>query len=215
METIEITNRYNELAKDNCCLSCGGALEYSSPKTGEICVDLGSGRGNDVIRMAQAVGMTGFAFGVDISDNMLDKAAKNAEKLDIKNVKFIKSELENLCLEGNLADLVISNCTINHASDKVRVWDEIFRILKKGGRFVISDIYSIEEVPDQYKNDPAAVAECWAGAVTKELYLDIIKQAGFPDVQILEESQPYSKGNIEVASFTIAGKKPSGCCCGH
>ncbi|MCK5467049.1 MAG: methyltransferase domain-containing protein, partial [Cyclobacteriaceae bacterium] len=108
------------------------------------------------------------------------------------------------------ANLVISNCTINHSDDKYRVWSEIERILKKSGRFVVSDIYSIGEVPDEYRNDPQAVAECWAGATTKQEYLDTLVKVGFKDIEIIEESAPYEKGKIEVVSFTIAGKKK--CC---
>lgn len=212
MDTIEINKRYSKLAEDTCCLSCGGALDLSQPKEGEVCVDLGCGRGTDVIRLAQTVGDKGFAYGIDISDGMLEKARKNAEKLEVKNVEFIKSELEKLELQSNVADLVISNCTINHAMDKSSVWSEIYRVLKKGGRFVISDIYSIGVVPEEYRTDPEAVAECWAGAVPKEEYLAVVNQAGFTGVEILEESKPYPKGKIHVVSFTIAGKKPS-CCC--
>ncbi|MGE5429859.1 MAG: methyltransferase domain-containing protein [Syntrophomonadaceae bacterium] len=212
MDTIEINKRYSQLAEESCCLSCGGALDLSQPKEGEVCVDLGCGRGTDVLRLAQTVGEKGFAYGIDISDGMLEKAAKNAEKLGIMNARFIKSELEKLDLESNIGDLVISNCTINHAHDKSAVWNEIYRVLKKGGRFVISDIYSIEAVPEEYRTDPAAVAECWAGAVPKEEYLAVVTQAGFTGVEILEESRPYEKGKIQVVSFTLAGKKPS-CCC--
>jgi ubiquinone/menaquinone biosynthesis C-methylase UbiE len=213
MDVTEINKRYSELAQDSCCLSCGGALDMSNPQPGEICVDLGSGRGNDVIRMAQIVGESGFVYGIDVSDGMLDKARANASKFGIENVKFIKSELEKIDLESNSANLVISNCTINHASDKQAVWNEIYRILKKGGRFVISDIYSLQPVPEQYANDPAAVAECWAGAITKDLYMNVLEEAGFTQITIMEESKPYKKGEIEVSSFTIAGKKPSSCCC--
>lgn len=213
MDVTEINVRYSELAKDSCCLSCGGALDLSNPQPGEVCVDLGSGRGNDVIRMAQIVGEKGFTYGIDVSDGMLEKARANAAKFGIENVKFQKSELEKIDLESNTADLVISNCTINHAGDKQAVWNEIYRILKNGGRFVISDIYSLQPVPEEYSSDPKAVAECWAGAITKDLYLNILQNAGFTQITLMEESQPYKKGEIEVASFTIAGKKPSGCCC--
>lgn len=211
MDTSKIEIRYSELAlDDSCCLSCGGAINYSSAKPGEVCVDLGSGKGSDVIRLADEVGQDGFVYGIDISDGMLEKATKNANKLGVSNVKFIKSQLEQISLPDNHANLVISNCTINHASDKQKVWYEIYRILKKGGRFVVSDIYSSVPVPDEYKNDPVAVSECWGGSVTKDEYLNQLKNAGFTDIQILEESKPYSKGKIEVSSITIAGKKK--CC---
>ncbi|MCK5277057.1 MAG: methyltransferase domain-containing protein [Cyclobacteriaceae bacterium] len=210
MDTEQIQIRYSELAEDTCCLSCGSAIDYSKAKPGEVCVDLGSGRGTDVLRLAEEVGEDGFAFGIDVSDGMLKKAEKNAAKLGITNVKFIKSKLEDIKIQSDTANLVISNCTINHADDKYRVWSEIERILKKSGRFVVSDIYSIGEVPDEYRNDPQAVAECWAGATTKQEYLDTLEKVGFKDIEIIEESAPYEKGKIEVVSFTIAGKKK--CC---
>jgi len=213
MDTNVINERYSKLAKDTCCLSCGGAINHSNPLPGEVCVDLGCGRGNDVIRMAQEVGDQGLVYGLDISDGMIEKAKKNAAKLGITNVQFVKSELESLKLPSQIANLVISNCTINHASDKRAVWHEIKRILKKGGRFVVSDIYSLNDVPDEYKNDPVAVSECWAGSIKKDEYLKIIAESGFIDVQIMEESQPYTKGKIEICSFTIFGRKSATCGC--
>ena len=96
MEIKEINNRYNLLAATECCLSCGGAVNYAEPLTGEVCVDLGSGRGTDVLRMAESVGETGFVYGIDISDGMLEKARRNAEKFNMTNVRFVRSELEKL-----------------------------------------------------------------------------------------------------------------------
>jgi len=215
MEIKEINIRYSELADSECCLSCGGAINYAEPKAGEVCVDLGSGRGTDALRMAESVGKSGFVYGIDISDGMLDKARRNAEKFNANNVAFIKCELEKLDLPDKTADLIISNCTLNHASNKQAVWNEIYRILKKGGRFVISDIYATSPIADQYRNDPAAVAECWAGSVTRVKYMRQLALAGFTTVEILEESAPYPKGNAEVCSFTIGGKKSSGCGCGN
>ncbi|MCX6304508.1 MAG: methyltransferase domain-containing protein [Bacteroidetes bacterium] len=214
MEIKEINHRYSELAESECCLSCGGAIHYAEPVAGEVCVDLGSGRGTDVLRMAASVGETGFVYGIDISDGMLEKARRNAEKFGISNVSFIRCELEKLELADNTANLVISNCTLNHATNKQAVWNEIYRILKKGGRFVISDIYATKAIADEYRNDPVAVAECWAGSVTRDEYMQQLEKAGFTSVEIIEESAPYAKGNAEVASFTIAGKKDA-CGCGN
>ena len=214
MEIQEINKRYSELAESECCLSCGGALNYAEPKTGEVCVDLGSGRGTDVLRMAELVGENGFVYGIDISDGMLDKARRNAEKFGLSNVSFVRSELEKIDLHDKVADLVISNCTLNHAADKQSVWNEIYRILKKGGRFVISDIYATAAIAEEYRNDPVAVAECWAGSVTRAEYMEHLENAGFTSVEIIEESAPYRKGNAVVASFTIAGKKDA-CDCGR
>ena len=211
VNTDQIEIRYSALAEDTCCLSCGSAIEYSKAKPGEICADLGSGRGTDVLRLADEVGEDGFVYGIDVSDGMLKKAKKNAAKLGITNVKFVKSELEDIKIDSYTLDLIISNCTINHASDKFKTWVEIERILQNRGRFVVSDIYSIGEVPEEFRNDPQAVAECWAGASTKQDYLDTLNKVGFKDIEIIEESVPYEKGKIQVVSFTIAGRKK---CCG-
>ena len=210
MEYAEIEKRYSTLAESSCCLSCGGAINYSGASEGEICVDLGSGRGTDAMRLAETVGEMGFVYGIDISEGMLQKARSTAERLGISNVSFIESTLENINIEDSKADLVISNCTINHSMDKQSVWNEVFRILKKGGRFVVSDIYSVHSIPEEYRNDPVAVAECWAGSVTRQEYLAQLSEAGFSDVRIIEESEPYEKGRALVASWTIAGIKPSG-----
>lgn len=213
MYSVEIDKRYTQLAEQECCLSCGGALDLSQPKDGEVCVDLGCGKGTDLIRLREEVGDGGFVYGVDISEGMLTKAKKNIEKFGYTNVSLVRSELENIQLAGKVADLIISNCTINHAKDKRAVWSEIHRILKKGGRFVVSDIYSSEPVPSEYADDPVAVAECWAGAITKEDYLKILTETGFKDISIVEESKPYLKGKVNVVSFTVQAKKSS-CNCG-
>lgn len=211
-----IEERYSGLAEGDCCLSCGGALELGQPRVGEVCVDIGSGRGRDAIRMAETVGPRGKAFGIDTAGGMLDKARRDARKLGVSNVEFLEGAFEALPLPDAAVDLVISNCAINHASDKHATWSEIHRILRPGGRFVVSDIYATEDVPEVYRTDPAAVAECWAGAVTRDVYLDTLAAVGFTDVRVLEESKPYEKGKILVASFTIAGNRPGGgCCCGR
>ena len=207
MNIEAINERYSSLSETNCCLSCGGAINHANAKLGEICVDLGSGRGNDVIRLAEEVGNNGFAYGVDISEGMIAKARVNLEKFEVTNAEIIKAELEKLPFNENSTDLVISNCTVNHANDKPAVWKEVYRILKQGGRFVVSDIYATSPIADEYKNDPTAVAECWAGSVTRAEYLIMLEEAGFKNIKILEESTPYPKGAAEVASWTIEGKK--------
>jgi arsenite methyltransferase len=209
MEYTEINKRYSELAESTCCLSCGGAINHSAAKPGDVCVDLGSGRGTDVIRLSETVGANGFVYGIDISDGMIKKAANTAKQLGVTNVHFIQSPLEKIELKDNIADLVISNCTINHADDKQTVWNEIFRVLKKGGRFVVSDIYSIDPVPEKFRNDPVAIAECWAGSVTRIEYLEQLTKAGFINIRIIEESAAYDKGKIKVSSWTVAGETPS------
>lgn len=204
-----LVKRYDRLAGEDCCLSCGKAISFANVKTGEICVDLGSGQGHDVLRMAILSGKTGFVYGIDMSEGMMETARNNAKKLHVNHVDFLHSPLEEIHLENNMADVVISNCTINHSLDQAKVWKEISRILKPGGRFVVSDIYALEKVPTSYANDPEAVAECWAGAIIREEYIQNIIDAGLAGLEILEESLPYEKGKIKVASFTISGKKLS------
>lgn len=201
-----INLRYSDLAKESCCLSCGGAIKYIEPNNGDVCVDLGSGRGNDTIRMAQMT-PNGKAYGIDLSDGMIAKAKAQAEKLEIKNVEFIQSELTTLPLPSGTIDWLTSNCTLNHVTDKIAVWGEIYRVLKSGATVVVSDIFSLSLVPKEYANDPTAVSECWAGAITKLEYLSILKKSGFLDIKILEESKPYQKGKIEVCSFTFLLRK--------
>jgi arsenite methyltransferase len=214
MKTVEIEKRYSGLAETECCLSCGSAITMSEPKAGETCIDLGCGKGTDLIRLRESVGEYGHVIGIDIAEGMIEKARRAVEKFGYANVSVVRSELEKLELPDAIGDLVISNCTINHASDKRAVWHEIFRVLRPGGRFVVSDIYSTEPVPAEFAHDPVAVAECWAGAITREEYLAILQETGFKNISVLEESKPYQKGKISVVSFTISAKTPS-CSCGH
>ena len=207
MITEAINERYTKLSETSCCLSCGGAINHAKPQPGEVCVDLGSGRGNDVIRLAEEVGETGYVYGIDISEGMVTKAKVNLSKFEVRNAEILQAELEKLPLQNNSVNLVISNCTINHATNKQAVWNEIYRILKSGNRFVVSDIYATSPVADEYRNDPTAIAECWAGSVTRAEYLTMLEEAGFVGIKILEESEPYAKGHAEVASWTITGNK--------
>jgi len=214
--------RYGELAETSCCLSCGTAVGHIEAQSGQTCVDLGSGRGTDVLRLAEQVGPTGKAYGIDITDRMLDKARRTAAKLGLQNAEFLRADLEELPLSDASVDWITSNCVLNHANDKPRVWREIARVLKRGGRFVVSDIYALEPIPERFRSDPEAIAECWAGAIPKSEYLEAIDAAGLTAVEILEESAPYKKGQAVVASFTIAGSRPgttletkvAKCCCG-
>ena len=207
LNVASINERYTNLSETTCCLSCGGAINHAGVQPGEVCLDLGSGRGNDVIRMAEEAGENGFAYGIDLSDGMVKKARTNLDKFGVTNAEIIQSEMESLSLNDNSVDVTISNCTINHSSNKEAVWSEVFRVLKPGGRFVVSDIYATAPIADEYRNDPQAVAECWAGAVTRAEYLTMLEETGFTNIKILEESEPYAKGMAEVASFTVYGEK--------
>ncbi len=204
----EIEFRYNKLASCNSSLSCSPVLEFAIPTLGDVCLDLGCGRGNDAIALAKQVGENGMVYGVDTSTGMITKAMYNAELEGIKNVKFIWSELLSLTFEPKMFDLIVSNCALNHVSDKQKMWKIIFTLLKPGGKFVIGDIYSLEQISEQYKIDPVAVAECWAGAVTKDEYLSHVSTSGFEQIEILHEKLPYKKGKADLSSFILTGKKP-------
>lgn len=200
----EIDKRYSELAGTECCLSCGKAINYINISPTDVCIDLGSGKGNDVIKMAESAR---FVYGIDLSEEMILKSRKEAQLKNIKNARFLKSELEHIPLNDGIANHVTSNCVLNHVTNKQSVWNEIYRIMIAGGDFVISDIYALETIPEEYATDPVAISECWGGAVTKQVYMENIINAGFHSVEIIEESQPYSKGNVKVVSFTIKGIK--------
>ena len=212
MKLLEISKRYNELATSDGCPSFEDALNYKEAKPNEVCVEIGSGQGTDAIRIAKTVGKGGFVYDIDISDGMIEKAVKTNERPDVSNVEFIKCPPEKLKLSDDIADLVISNCTIHLATDKQSVWNEIYRILKKGGRFVISDIYSSSPVPGEYKNEWESITESRDYSITRDEYLNQLETAGFSTITILEESIPYSKGEVMVANWTIAGEKPMGEC---
>ncbi len=210
MEIItSIKVRYSKEANSGCCLSCGSAIEYSFLQKGEIVVDLGCGRGMDVIKATKYIGKEGKAIGIDITPEMIEIAKKNAEKLNIKNVEFIIAQIENIPLPDNSTDVVLSNCVINHSREKQKVFNEIFRILKPGGRFIISDIVSLEELPLEVRNNPEAWANCYGGSVPINEYFSYIGNAGFKEIEILEESEPYEKGveKVLIKSITIKGYK--------
>lgn len=193
----------------SCCtsLSCGGAYELAQVKEGEIFLDLGSGRGGDVLKAAKAVGSNGRAYGVDFTKEMLETAEQTRKKLRIENAHFVESEIEDLPFENNIFDVVISNCTINHSKDKPKVFQEIYRVLRPTGRAVISDVISMDKLPEEIVNDPEAWAGCYGGAIPKEEYFDAIAKGGFSSIEILEESTPYEKGGVMVKSITIKLRK--------
>ena len=201
-----VSERYGALATSCCSLSCGEALDLAAPATGEVLVDLGCGRGQDVIRAAGRVGAAGMAIGVDQTDDML-AVARGAVPPFLSNVRFVKSDLASLDIPDGTAHVVISNCTINHAPDKGAVYREIHRVLRAGGRFVVSDVIADEELPEDVRSDPAAWAACYGGAIPEEAYVDAIVDAGFAKVEVLHRSDPYEKGGVMVRSLTVKGRK--------
>lgn len=206
---LKIIERYSALCCTTTNLSCGGAADRVDAQPGECGVDLGSGRGRELFSLVQQVGPHGRLIGIDLSDGMVDAASASAREQGLATVEFRQHHLHDTGLETASVDFMISNCAINHAPDKDAVYREAFRFLKPGGRFVVSDIYATDDVPPEFANDPDAVAECWGGAVTRDAYVATLVAAGFQALEVLEESEPYAKGQIEVCSFTIRGRKPA------
>ncbi|HSD94307.1 MAG TPA: arsenite methyltransferase, partial [Syntrophales bacterium] len=159
-----------------------------SLKEGETVLDLGSGAGFDCFLAAGRVGPKGRVIGVDMTPEMIERARENARKDGVENVEFRLGDIEHLPVEDGSADVIISNCVINLAPDKGRVFSEAFRVLKPGGRLMVSDIVLTRPLPDFVKNSVAAYIGCVAGAALKEDYLGAMKQAGFEDVTVQSEA---------------------------
>jgi len=172
----------------NLGLGCGNPLAFASLKEGEIVLDLGSGPGLDSFLAANKVGKKGRVIGVDMTPEMIERARENARKGNYKNVEFRLGEIENLPVADNYVDVVISNCVINLVPDKRRAFREVFRVLKPGGRLMISDLVLLKEPPDSLKNSVEAYIGCIGGAIKKDEYLQAIKAAGFQEVRIVDET---------------------------
>lgn len=171
----------------NLGLGCGNPTALASLQEGETVLDLGSGAGFDCFLAANAVGVNGTVIGVDMTPEMIDKARENARKGGYSNVDFRLGDLEHLPVADNSVDVIISNCVINLAPDKAAVFGEAFRVLKPGGRFVVSDIVLLKELPRALRDSAAGYVGCISGAVMKGVYLETIRAAGFTDVHITEE----------------------------
>ena len=171
----------------NLGLGCGNPIAMASLAKGEVVLDLGSGAGFDCFLAAEKVGTEGRVIGVDMTPEMLEKAKENAQTGNFSNVEFRLGEIENLPVADGIIDIIISNCVINLAPDKDRVFSEAFRVLKPGGRIMVSDIVLTKELPDFIKNNMAAYVGCISGAIIKDNYLNAIKKAGFRDVKIIDE----------------------------
>jgi ubiquinone/menaquinone biosynthesis C-methylase UbiE len=212
-------------------LGCGLPTEYAGIQPGDTVLDLGSGAGNDCFVARALVGETGYVAGIDFTDAMIEKARENARNLGFTNVDFIQGDIENIPVRFGVVDVVISNCVLNLVPDKPKAFSEIYRVLKQGGHFCISDVVLEGELPKGLKEDAVMYAGCVSGALPKEEYLSIIKEAGFMDVDVKKEkkidlpeellSQYMSKVELEkfkngetgIFSITVTGKKPEGCGC--
>lgn len=170
-------------------LGCGNPVALASLKPGETVLDLGSGAGMDCFLAANKVGSKGRVIGVDMTPEMIDRARANVKKGGYSNVEFRLGEIENLPVADGTVDVVISNCVINLAPDKLRVFSEAFRVLKPGGRLMVSDIVLLKPLPEAVKRSVKAYVGCLAGAIIKDKYIGAIESAGFAGVEVIEETQ--------------------------
>lgn len=165
-------------------LGCGNPTALAELKPGETVLDLGSGGGIDVLLSAKRVGPTGFAYGLDMTDEMLALAEKNKAEAGVENVRFLKGHIEDIPLPDNTVDVIISNCVINLSADKDQVLCEAFRVLKPGGRFAVSDVVVEGELPEAIRRDMEAYVGCVAGALERDDYARRLREAGFADIDI-------------------------------
>lgn len=183
-------------------LGCGLPTEYAKIKSGDTVVDLGSGAGNDCFIARQIAGSSGRVIGIDMTEGMNTKARRNAEKLNYSNVEFKLGDIEDIPLDKNIADVVVSNCVMNLVPDKEKAFSETYRIIKPGGHFSISDVVTSGELPDQIKEDAELYAGCVAGAIDQNEYLDIIKKTGFKNVTVQKSKQIIVPDEILLKTLT-------------
>jgi len=190
-------------------LGCGNPVALAELQKGETILDLGSGAGVDVFLAANRVGEKGLVIGVDMTEDMVKEARKNAKKHGYKNVDFKLGVIENLPVDDNSVDVIISNCVINLSPDKLKTFREAYRVLKPGGRIMVSDLVAESPVPETVRKDFKLWTGCVAGALVKKDYLNKIKKAGFENVEILSEGTwKEDKIKIEVTSITVKATKP-------
>ncbi len=222
-------------------LGCGLPTEFAKMKEGDTVIDLGSGAGNDAFIARKIVGEKGRVLGIDFTEAMIKKARANAEKLNFNNVEFRLGDIDDMPVTSNYADVIVSNCVLNLVPNKHKVISEIFRVLKPGGHFSISDIVLEGALPAKWKEVAELYAGCVSGAVQKQVYLEMINEAGFKNITLqkdktinipdnilanylsTEEIVEYKKGKTRISSITVYAEKPakddrnccepgSGCC---
>ncbi len=188
VEIVMIGDEYKKLdgyvADADLGLGCGIPTEYADIKKGDTVVDLGSGAGNDVFVARAIVGEKGKVIGIDMTEQMIEKANENNSKLGYNNVEFRFGDIEAMPLEDNIADVIVSNCVLNLVPDKVKAFNEIYRILKPGAHYCVSDIVVQGEMSEELKHSAAMYAGCVSGAIKQEEYLKIIEEAGFKNIEI-------------------------------
>ena len=213
-------------------LGCGLPTEYAGIKPGNTVLDLGSGAGNDCFVARALVGEEGYVAGIDFTEAMVEKARENTRKLGYSNVDFILGDIENIPVRFGVVDVVISNCVLNLVPDKQKAFSEIYRVLKQGGHFCISDVVLQGELPNELRDDAAMYAGCVAGALQQDQYLGIIKEAGFINVDVkkakkielpddlllkyltADKLEQFKSGVTGIFSITVTAQKPEGCGCG-
>lgn len=232
-------NGYN--ADADLGLGCGLPTEFANIKQGDTVIDLGSGAGNDAFIARRIVGDRGKVIGIDFTEKMIELARANVEKLKLNNVEFRQGDIENMPVTSNKADVIVSNCVLNLVPNKHKVFSEVFRVLKSGGHFSISDIVLEGNLPAKWKQIAELYAGCVAGAISKEEYLGIIKETGFTNITLQKEKEiilptdilqeylspeelsEYKSSNTRILSITVYAEKGakdernccepgSGCC---
>lgn len=214
-------------------LGCGLPTQFAQIKKGDVVIDLGSGAGNDCFVARAATGETGKVIGIDFTDKMIEKARTNAEKLGYHNVEFRLGDIEHMPVSANVADVIVSNCVLNLVPDKFSVLQEVYRVVKPGGHFSISDIVLEGELPAQLKNAAEMYAGCISGAIQKKVYLELIEATGFINITLqkeklitipddilinyisAEEIAAFRGSNRGIYSITVYAEKPVGkdlCC---
>ncbi|MDP3352885.1 MAG: arsenite methyltransferase [Flavobacteriaceae bacterium] len=227
-ETLEGYNPDADLG-----LGCGLPTEYAIIKEGNTVVDLGSGAGNDCFVARAYTGDKGKVIGVDFTPIMIEKARINAEKRGFNNVEFRMGDIEKLPITANVVDVVISNCVLNLVPNKKAVFEEMFRVLKPGGHFSVSDVVLIGDLPLELTQEAEMYAGCVAGAIQKDTYLELIRKTGFIDIKIQKQKSillpddilknylneellmKFKTSNIGIFSLTVFAQKPSNCSPGN
>ncbi len=207
-------------------LGCGLPTEFAKIKEGDTVIDLGSGAGNDAFIARKFVGENGKVLGIDFTEAMIKKARENADKLNFNNVEFRLGDIDDMPVTSNYADVIVSNCVLNLVPNKHKVISEIYRVLKPGGHFSISDIVLEGELPNRWKQVAELYAGCVSGAIQREVYLEIIETVGFKNVVIQkdkaiiipddilanyltpEEIAAYKNGKTKITSITVYAEKP-------
>lgn len=211
-------------------LGCGLPTEFALIKEGDFVIDLGSGAGNDAFVARAIAGDKGKVIGIDFTEEMINKSRENADKLGFNNVEFRFGDIENMPVTANKADVIISNCVLNLVPDKEKAFKEIFRVLKPGGHFSVSDIVASGELPASIKSGAELYAGCVSGAIKKDEYLGIIEKTGFENIKVqkervieipddiylkfisAEELKKFKESGVNLISINVYADKPTGCC---